>query len=62
MGVFLMRNTWTNVTFYCFRLVHDVLSDDESPTKTTINKNVDTNNAFNVFSTSDDDQTESKKK
>lgn len=48
--------------FYYFSLVHDVLSDEESTTEAKINKNVDTNNAFNVFSVSDDDQNEPKNK
>ncbi|XP_060874570.1 JNK-interacting protein 1 isoform X1 [Metopolophium dirhodum] len=43
-----------------YTLVHDVLSDEESSTEATINKNFDTNNAFNVFSISDDDQNEPK--
>lgn len=45
-----------------YSLVHDVLSDEESPTETTINKTVESNNAFNVFSTLDDDQTDRKTK
>ncbi|VVC41346.1 PH domain-like,PTB/PI domain,SH3 domain [Cinara cedri] len=47
--------------FARFSLVHDVLSDEESSsTETTVNKNVESNSAFNVFSTLDDDQTERK--
>lgn len=45
-----------------YSLVHDVLSDEESSTGTTNNKNVESNNAFNVFSTLDDDQTKRKTK
>lgn len=45
-----------------YSLVHDVLSDEESTTETTNNKNVESNNAFNVFSTLDDDQTKRKTK
>ncbi|KAL5236064.1 hypothetical protein ACI65C_003474 [Semiaphis heraclei] len=43
-----------------YTLVHDVLSDEESSTEAKINKNLDINNAFNVFSISDDDQNEPK--
>lgn len=50
------------IIFVYFSLVHDVLSDEESTTEAKINKNVDTNNAFNVFSVSDDDQNELKNK
>lgn len=46
-----------NYYFGCFSLVHDVLSDEESTTEASTNTNFETNNnAFNVFSTSDDDQ------
>lgn len=47
--------------FCCFSLVHDVLSDEET-TETATNKTFDTDNAFNVFSTSDDDQNDLKNK
>jgi len=50
------------IIFVYFSLVHDVLSDEESTTEIKINTNVDTDNAFSVFSMSDDDQNETKKK
>jgi len=48
--------------FWCFSLVHDVLSDEESSTEVTNDKSFDTNTAFNVFSTSDDEHHEPKNK
>lgn len=46
----------------CFSLVHDVLSDEESSAEAAFDKNHDTDNAFNVFSTSDDEQNDQKTK
>jgi len=43
-----------------YTLVHDVLSDEESSTEVTNAKSFDTNTAFNVFSTSDDEHHEPK--
>lgn len=43
-------------------MVHDVLSDEESSTEAVTNKNLDADHAFNVFSTSDDEQNDQKTK